>query len=72
VKSNLKEINSIRAKKYADSELMGFVQLKNEVKSFFTTEISDAFELISTFFNDSPILDEIIIKNSDVWLQKNT
>jgi len=64
----LKEIIQ-KSQKYADSELMVLSKFENEVKSFSQQEISDAFDY-QYFFNDSPILDEIIIKNSDVLVTK--
>jgi hypothetical protein len=64
----LKE-NIQKSQKYAESELMVLSKFDNDVTSFSQQEISDAFDYLF-FFIDSPILDEIIIKNSDVLVRK--
>jgi hypothetical protein len=64
----LKE-NIQKSQKFAESELMVLSKFDNDVTSFSQQEISDAFDYLF-FFIDSPILDEIIIKNSDVLVRK--
>jgi hypothetical protein len=64
----LKEIIQ-KSQKYAELELMVLSKFDSDVTSFSQQEISDAFDYLF-FFIDSPILDEIIIKNSDVLVRK--
>ncbi|MCL6257670.1 DUF6090 family protein [Aquiflexum sp. TKW24L] len=64
----LKEIIQ-KSQKYAELELMLLNKFDSDVTSFSQKEISDAFDYLF-FFIDSPILDEIIIKNSDVLVRK--
>jgi hypothetical protein len=64
----LKEIIQ-KSQKYAELELMLLTKFDNDVSSFSEQEFSDAFDYLY-FFIDSPILDEIIIKNSDVLVRK--
>ncbi len=64
----LKE-NIQKSQKFAESELMVLSKIDNNENSFLQQDISDAFDYLF-FFIDSPILDEIIIKNSDVLVRK--
>ncbi len=64
----LKEIIQ-KSQKYAELELMVLSKFDSDVTSISQQEISDAFDYLF-FFIDSPILDEIIIKNSDVLVRK--
>ncbi len=64
----LKE-NLQKSQKFAESELLVLSKFDNDVTRFSQQEISDAFDYLFLFI-DSPILDEIIIKNSDVLVRK--
>jgi hypothetical protein len=64
----LKEIIQ-KSQKYGESELKVLSMIDNNENSFLQQDISDAFDYLF-FFIDSPILDEIIIKNSDVLVRK--
>jgi hypothetical protein len=58
-----------KSQKYLESELMVLSKINNDVTSFSQQEISDAFDYLF-FIIDFPILDDIIIKNSDVLVRK--
>jgi len=72
VKIKLKEDVFKRSQKYADSELMVLSKLKIGLKASHNRKISDAFRTNQYFFNDSPILDELLSKIQMFLVTKNT